>query len=77
MAQTRPNGGSSNTAIVAIVVLVLIAVVAFVFFFWNGEETTVPPEEGPDIELQVEPPATNGDGGEGGDQSGGAPGESP
>lgn len=59
MAETRPNGGTSNTAIVAIVVLILVAVVAFLVFFWNGTETE-PPAEGPDVELQVEPPADDG-----------------
>lgn len=59
MAETRPNGGSSNTAIVAIVVLILVAVVAFLVFFWNGGEAE-PPAEGPDVELQVEPPTENG-----------------
>lgn len=71
-----PEGAArdtSNTAIVAIAVIILLAVVAFFIFMRPG---TVPVEEndGPDIELEIEPPATDppatepspGDGGGGG-----------
>lgn len=54
----RTDGGSSNTAIVAIVVLILVAIVAFLFFF---RPTGAPEaEDGPDIELEVNPPADDG-----------------
>lgn len=74
MTETRPGGGTSNTAIVAIVVLILVAVVAFLVFFWNGAETEQP-AEGPDIELEVEPPADNGGALDGGNGAGDAGGE--
>lgn len=60
------GSGSGNTAIVAIVVLVLVAVLAFLFFFNGGtDEPAVP--EGPDVELNVEPPDMPEGGGEGGE----------
>jgi flagellar basal body-associated protein FliL len=65
MANGRTNGSSSNTAIVAIVVIVLLAIVVFLFFFRpSGEQ---PVEEGPDIELEIEPPADGEGGGDSGD----------
>lgn len=70
MAHAREGNGSSNTAIVAIVVLILVAVVAFMVFFWNAGEPEAP-ADGPDIELQVNPP--EGGGGEGGGGEGGNP----
>lgn len=63
----RTDGGSSNTAIVAIVVLILVAIVAFLFFFRPSGETESP--EGPDIELEVNPP-DNGGGGASADTAG-------
>ncbi len=47
--------GSSNTAIVAIVVLILVAVVVFLFFF--RPSGTPQQDDGPDIEVEVNPPA--------------------
>lgn len=49
--------GSSNTAIVAIVVLILVGIVVFLFFFRPSGSTQE--EDGPDIELEVNPPAEN------------------
>ena len=80
MAQyDRPAGdgssGTGNTAIVAIVVIILLAVIAFFVFFRPGT-TAVEPEDGPDIELEVEPPANDGvpEPGDGGDAGGGGEG---
>lgn len=64
MANGRKNGGSSNTAIVAIVVLVLVAIVVFFLFFRPSGEAPV--DDGPDIEIEVQPPADGG-----GDSGGG------
>lgn len=58
MANGRENGAASST-VVAIVVLLLVGVVVFMIFFWNGAETE-PPAEGPDVELQVDPPENGG-----------------
>ena len=51
-----PAGGSANTAIVAIVVVLLLAVVAFFIFFRPGSDIAEP-QDGPDVELEVQPPA--------------------
>lgn len=60
MATESNGGGSANTAIVAIVVLILVGVVAFFLFFRPGAA----PEggDGPDVELNVNPPAEGGGG---------------
>ena len=55
----RTNGSSSNTAIVAIVVLILIGIVVFLFFFRPSD--TPQQDDGPDIELEVNPPSNGGD----------------
>lgn len=58
---TGPEGStrdSSNTAIVAIVVIILIAVVAF-FIFVRPGTAPIEQDDGPDIELEIEPPATD------------------
>lgn len=60
--------GSSNTAIVAIVVLILVGIVVFLFFF--RPSGTPQQEDGPDIELEVNPPDNGGGGGAVADTSG-------
>ncbi len=49
------SGGSGNTAIVAIVVILLVAVIAFFLIYRPG--TAPIAEDGPDVELEVNPPA--------------------
>lgn len=50
------TGSSGNTAIVAIVVILLVAVIAFFLIYRPGTAPIVE-DEGPDIELEVQPPA--------------------
>ena len=66
------SGSSGNTAIVAIVVILLVAVIAFFLIFRPGTAPIVE-EDGPDIELEVQPPADAlpGDGEGDGDVGGG------
>lgn len=55
------SSGSGNTAIVAIVVLVLVAILAFFLFFQPSGGGGVE-DAGPDVELEVNPPAGGGEG---------------
>lgn len=73
------SSGTGNTAIVAIVVVLLLAVIAF-FIFLRPGQAPVETDDGPDIELEVNPPEDalpepgGGDTGEeGGGEADGAP----